>query len=134
MEQNREVFAIPGSPMDPRAAGTNKLIQEGAHMVTVADDIILELKSLCHNPVRKKPKKEVQTSLSFSDQPQAETEIEPEGDLYDKVLTLLSYTPVHVDEIIRQLEASTSEILTVLLDLELSGRVERHIGNKVSLL
>ena len=129
LEQNREVFAVPGSPLDPRAEGTNKLIQDGAHMATSADDIIRELKSLRLRPMNDPP----------ADRWKGAPEVfsgtkEPDESLHLKILEILSPTPVHVDEVIRAAEAPTTDVLIVILELEIAGRIERHPGNKVSLI
>ena len=129
LEQNREVFAVPGSPLDPRAEGTNQLIKDGAHMALTADDIICELKSLRLRPVND-PAGDSWKSASglFTDA------TEPSEALRKKLLEILSHTPVQMDEIIRAADAPAGEVLAALLELELAGRVERHPGNKVSLL
>ncbi|MFH1159176.1 MAG: DNA-processing protein DprA [Pseudomonadota bacterium] len=130
-EQNREVFAVPGSPMDPRSEGANKLIQDGAHMATSADDILRELKSLRLRPMNDP------AGDPWRGPPNLFTSIpvkEPDEALRIKILEMLSPTPVQVDEIIRAAEAPASEVLTVILELELAGRIERHPGNKVNLI
>ena len=129
LEQNREVFAVPGSPLDPRAEGTNQLIKDGAHMALSADDIISELKSLRLKPVNDAAGDSWKSGAGLSeDMPEANEA------LYVRVLEILSHTPVQIDEVIRASGASAGEILTVMLELELAGRIERHPGNKVSLL
>ncbi len=130
LEQNREVFACPGNLKDPRATGTNKLIKEGAHQVLSAEDIIMELRSLRHQPMNDSGSNELEGSLGITDVSQIP---EPDEALYQQVLDALNYTPIHVDELIRSLEAPVADVLTVLLELELNGEVERHIGGKVSL-
>ncbi len=130
LEQNREVFACPGNIKDPRAAGTNKLIKDGAHQVLSAEDIIMELRSLRHQPMQDSGSNELEGSLGLTDAIQIP---EPDEELYQKVLDALNYTPINIDELIRALSAPAADILTVLLELELAGEVERHIGGKVSL-
>ena len=130
-EQNREVFAIPGSPMDPRAEGTNKLILDGAHMTLTADDIIRELKNLRQRPLNDQaggPWKGAPNLFS----PAAAKE--PDDSLRVRILEMLSYTPVQVDEIIRSAGAPAGDVLTVILELELAGRIERQPGKKVNLI
>lgn len=127
VEQNREVFAVPGSPLDPRAGGTNALIKDGAHMTTCADDILSVLNSLRHSPLRDQP-------AAAWDGPDSDTvRISPDAKLYDQVVEQLSYTPVSVDELIRSMDVPAAYVLTILLELEIAGRVERHRGNTVSL-
>ena len=127
-EQGREVFAIPGSPLDPRARGTNNLIREGAMLVESPSEIIDTLL----NTYQRSMKEPGQLPLSFSSTEEpAETELEQ---YRPKLLSLLSPTPVEIDEIIRLLDIAPSLVMTILLELELAGRVERHFGNRVSLV
>jgi DNA processing protein len=135
-EQNREVFAVPGSPLDPRCEGTNKLLQDGAHMAINAESIIRELNGLrargfsdrgFHD--RSAPPWRAAPDL-FSVLP----EREPDEALRLKVLEILSHTPLQMDEVIRASLAPAGDVLTVILELELAGRIERHAGNRVSLL
>ena len=131
VEQNREVFAVPGSPLDPRSEGANKLIQDGAHMVTSADDIIRELKSLRQrtmNDPAGEPWKGAPSLFNFA------TAKEPDESLRIRLLEILSPTPVQIDEVIRAVEAPVADVLTVILELELAGRIERQPGNKVNLI
>ncbi len=130
-EQNREVFAVPGSPLDPRAEGTNKLIQEGAHLALSADDIIRELKSLRLRPMNDPPGAPWQGAPDLFDPTAAK---EPNESLRAKILEILSHTPVQIDEVIRASGAPVSEVLIVILELELAGRIERQPGNKVNLI
>ena len=131
VEQNREVFAVPGSPMDPRSKGTNKFIQDGAHMATSADDILRELESLRLRPMNDPPADPWKGAPNLFSQNLAK---EPDESLRIKILEMLSPTPVQMDEIIRAAEAPANEVLTVILELELAGRIERHPGNKVNLI
>lgn len=132
LEQNRELFCIPGSPLDPRAAGTNKLLKEGAaHLVTHADDVLNVL-----NDLRVSPLFETEGRFNFDGFDTALPDIQQEntGILRDEIIAQLSTSPVHVDELIRALGASVPEVLSVLLELELAGRLERHHGNRVNLI
>jgi DNA processing protein len=127
-EQGREVFAVPGSPLDPRCHGTNDLIRNGATLTETIDDILRELnphlgRSLAE-PKRHGFKPLTDGAIGESDLTKARA----------KLLELLSPTPVPVDELVRQCQFSPSLVVTVLLELELAGRVERHPGNQVSLL
>jgi DNA processing protein len=128
-EQNREVFAVPGSPLDPRAEGTNKLIQDGAHLALSAEDIIRELKSLRHRPLNDPGAGPWKGGPGLSESPK-----EPNESLRIRLLEILSHTPVQMDEIIRAAGAPVSDVLTVILELELAGRIERQPGNKVNLI
>ncbi len=127
-EQGRDVFAVPGSPLDPRCHGTNDLIRNGATLTENIDDILREL-----NP---------RLSRSLTEPNRGDFAAVSEGLVGEtdlararaKLLELLSPTPVPVDELVRQCQFSPSLVVTVLLELELAGRVERHPGNQVSLL
>lgn len=130
-EQNREVFAVPGSPLDPRAEGANKLIQDGAHMATSADEIIRELKNLRLRPMHD-PAGDAWKGAPhlFGNTPAKE----PDESLRIRILEILSPTPVQMDEVIRAAGAPVADVLTVILELELAGRIERQPGNKVNLI
>jgi DNA processing protein len=130
LEQNREVFAVPGSPLDPRAEGTNSLIRDGAHMATAAQDIIDVLKSLRLQPLGE-PKAKGWTGGGDLFSPPLP---EPGQQLRHRILESLSPTPVHMDELIRAVEAPAGEVLTIILELELAGRIERQAGNRVNLI
>ena len=128
LDQNREVFAVPGSPLDPRAQGANDLIREGAHLVQSAEDVVQVLNGLFQShlgepPAHLNPQKAAD-SLSESDLDRAR----------QKIVQLLGPSPSAVDELIRQCQMSPAVVSTVLLELELAGRLERHPGNQVSLL
>jgi len=125
-EQNREVFAVPGSPLDPRNQGANQLIKEGAHLVQSAADIMEILSGL------------FQANLG---EPQAVEKIDENnlnlapGDVEaarGNLKKLLGPTPIAVDELIRRCQMSLAVVSTVLLELELAGRLERHPGNRGS--
>lgn len=126
LEQNREVFAVPGSPLDPRAAGTNGLLRDGAHMAASAEDVIQVLSSLRLQPLR-------ETGTEWKGSP-ATTDVVPDPALYSIILENLSAVPVQMDELIRALNVPPAAVLSIILELELAGRIERHPGNKVSLV
>ena len=123
-EQGREVFAVPGSPLDPRAQGTNQLIKDGAILTQSADDIIPELCQSISIPSAS-PK----TQPSKSSQIQQPLVTVPKGSL----LEYLSHSPIHIDEIVRLTGRSSSELMAEFLELELSGEIIRHSGGKYSL-
>jgi DNA processing protein len=123
-EQGREVFAVPGSPLDPRAAGTNDLIKQGATLVTEASDVIHALEPIMERPLRL-PLREGDSDPLQSD---------PQGSERARIVNLLGPTPILLDDLIRMAEASPSIVRTVLLELELAGRLERHGGDLVSLI
>lgn len=122
-EAGREVMAVPGSPLDPRAQGCNLLIREGATLVQNAADVIEQLRPLDARMVRS-------PGVSFGAPPPADA-----GDADRRDLTgLLGPVPVAVDELIRQSGLAPAIVATVLLELELAGRLERHAGGRISLI
>jgi DNA processing protein len=135
LEQSREVFAVPGSPLDPRCRGCNDLLRSGATLTETAEDVITQLGPLLHG--REPPPRTaspVQRRLPFA-APQPPPLPAPVGDddALDLLLENLSPTPVAVDELVRQCQLSAASVATLLLELELAGRIERHPGNLVSL-
>lgn len=127
-EQGREVFAVPGSPLDPRAQGCNRLIKEGAGLVENADDVINHLQGALHRPFS-----EPSGGLFRPTTPAREDEIELEK-ARRLVTECLSPSPVLIDEVVRGCQLSAGVVLTVLLELELAGRLQRHPGGQVSLI
>jgi DNA processing protein len=122
-EFGREVMAVPGSPLDPRAQGCNLLIREGATLIQNAEDVLEALSPLSRRPFR-------QRELDY-------TPPGPSPDADDgarrAIVDLLGATPVPVDELVRQAGLAPAIVQTVLLELELAGRLERHAGGRVSL-
>ena len=133
-EQGREVMAIPGSPLDPRCRGANRLIRDGAALVEEAADILEILGQLAvsenRSPHPKPSLPEISASLRIESQP-IEKSTETTTSM---ILERLGPTPVPVDELIRQCSFSAPVVRTVLLELELAGRLERHPGDAVSML
>lgn len=123
LEQGREVFAVPGSPLDPRAKGTNRLIRDGATLTETADDVVAVLAA------QSRGFREPSGSPIGWDQNLAEAEADRVRDLLED---LLGPAPVEIDELVRQSGAPVTAILAVLLELELAGRIDRHPGGKVS--
>jgi DNA processing protein len=127
LEQNREVFAVPGSPLDPRAKGANRLIREGAILVECADDILAALRPILGHTFR-----EPARDIANPPEDGADT-LEAEADrIRSLVEEALGPAPIEVDEIIRLCKSRPGPVLTVLLELELAGRLTRHSGNRVS--
>lgn len=122
-EFGRDIFAVPNFPYDPRSEGPNKLIIDGACLVRNADDILSHL-SICLDAARAFDPKEY-----F---PNPGPEVRGLAEMKTKILNLLSNTPVDVDDIIRHTELPPAYVWDVLLELELSGQLVRHSGNKVS--
>jgi DNA processing protein len=124
-EQGREVFAVPGSPLDPRTAGTNDLIKQGATLTTEAPDVINMVQPIMERPV-KLPTREPEGEL-----PEA---YEPDASDRTRIVGLLGPSAIGIDDLIRMAETSPAVVRTVLLELELAGRLERHGGGLVSLI
>jgi DNA processing protein len=122
-EFGREVMAVPGSPLDPRAQGCNQLIRDGATLVQSAEDVLEAISPMRIPPVR-------QRELGYT---ASETPADADPDSRRAVANLLNATPVPVDELVRETGLPPSIVQTVLLELELAGRLERHAGGKVSL-
>ena len=129
LEHGREVFAVPGSPLDPRCEGSNNLLKQGAAPVTEANDVVSALRPIFERPSR--------LSAQEPDHPIAPNEPrqsrEPTDDQRDRLIALLGPTPVGVDDLIRLSGLPPALVRTVLLELELAGRLERHGGGQVSL-
>ncbi len=121
-EYGREVMAVPGSPLDPRAQGCNQLIREGATLVQNAADVIEALR----------PFEPMATREEGDDFLSGGGEAPGDGER-DDIADLLSATPVEVDELVRQSGLPASTVAVVLLELELAGRLERHAGGRASL-
>jgi DNA processing protein len=127
LEQGREVFAVPGSPLDPRARGANRLIRDGATLTESAQDVIAALAPILGHAFQE-PSPKSPDAL-----PADATALEADADRVRALVEeRLGPAPVDVDELIRQCGAPAPSVLTVLLELELAGRVERHPGNRVS--
>ncbi|MBI1206790.1 MAG: DNA-protecting protein DprA [Azospirillum sp.] len=127
-EQGRIVLAVPGSPLDPRCQGTNGLIREGAVLVQSADDVIAELRGMAP-PRLSEPQLDLFAGPPRSQPDQVELER-----ARALIVENLSPTPVPIDELIRGCQLSAPVVLTVVLELELAGRVQRQPGNQVSLI
>jgi DNA processing protein len=125
LEQGREVFAVPGSPLDPRAEGSNDLLKQGATMVTQAADVITVLRPILGHPIEL-PAEEPEPACAPRAKPGT-------GDR-SRIVSLLGPTPALIDDLIRLSGSSPAIVRTVLLELELAGRLERHGGGLVSLL
>ncbi len=122
-DQGREVFAVPGSPLDPRAAGTNDLIKQGATLITSAADIVAAVASILERPIEL-PSREPEHAPPVS---------EPAASDRAELLRLLGPSPIGIDDLIRLSGIAPAVVRTVLLELELAGRLERHGGGLVSL-
>jgi DNA processing protein len=124
-EQGREVFAVPGSPLDPRAAGANDLLKQGATLVTEAADIINVLAPIMGRPI----------GGAFEEPHHDEASpAEPHASDRAKLLSLLGPSPVSLDDLIRLSGVPPAVVRMVLLELELAGRIERLGGGVVTLI
>jgi DNA processing protein len=130
-EQGREVFAVPGSPLDPRCAGTNKLLREGATLVTGASDVIDVMRDL--DGRARRDSTGFLESATNNHEDEADAESGPEPDLRARIIELLGSSSVEVDDLIRESQAPAQAVLTVLLELELAGRLERFPASRVGL-
>ena len=128
LEQGREVFAVPGSPLDPRAEGTNGLIKQGATPVTETADIISVLRPIVEQ--KEMPAREPQ---STSPEGGAAETVEPAPDERARIVGLLGPAPIQIDDLIRLSKSSPAVVRMVLLELEIAGRLERQGGGLVSL-
>lgn len=127
-EMGRLVFAVPGSPLDPRAEGSNQLLKDGALMVTEAADVLDALAPLTASarPVPVAPLAEHSDSdaaLSF-----------PADSERERLIEALGPTPTQVDDVIRHTGLHPAQVFSILLELDLAGRLERHVGGSVSLV
>jgi DNA processing protein len=120
LEQNREVFSVPGSPIDPRCRGTNHLLRQGATLTETVQDILDVLKPtnlpslVCESDVTSSPHTLSEISKSL--------------------LTSLSSTPIQIDQLIQNHNYLPQEIMAALLELEIVGKIQRHGGTSVSIL
>ena len=128
LEQGREVFAVPGSPLDPRAQGANNLIREGAVLTETAEDVLRALTTL----------RPLAVSAFHDHVPAPVSAKEPQdSELAEArriILEALGPSPVGVDELVRDCQVSAPIVLTILLELELAGRLDRQPGQRVSLI
>jgi DNA processing protein len=124
LEQGREVFAVPGSPLDPRAEGSNNLLKEGATLVTEAADVLSVLRPILGQP----------WSTEEPERPAPAPPIDPDIAARTRVIDLLGPSPVSIDDLIRLSGSSPALVRTVLLELELAGRLERIGGGLVALV
>lgn len=126
-EQGREVFAVPGSPLDPRAGGPNRLIRDGATLTESADDVISALSDLLRRPLGERRR-------DFGDAPPEPPSDSDLAAARREIENALGPAPLQVDDIIRATGLSTAVVAMVLLELDLAGRLERLPGNRVALV
>lgn len=139
LEANRELFAVPSSPLDPRGRGSNDLIRQGAHLTESAADVLENLpdhpsrEGLARSPlfVREPPKVVAPAAPTLD-----EGSYDP-ADLTrarSQVLDLLSPSPTSVDDLVRRCQFSPAAVMAALLELEVAGRIEMSPGNRVALI
>lgn len=124
-EQGREVFAVPGHPLDPRAEGTNKLLKSGATLVTEAEDVLAAL-----SPQLRSPPRQLREEPTLSAPPTTPALSEDDR---GRVVAALSSVPVDVDSLVRGTGLTIRSVQVALMELALAGRLERHGSGLVSL-
>lgn len=124
LEQGREVFAVPGSPIDPRAEGTNGLLKQGATLVTEAADVLAVIEPILG-------RREIISAREPDGEPPAP--FEPDDRARAQIVALLGPAPVSLDDLVRLSILSPAVVRAVILELELAGRIERHGGGLFSL-
>lgn len=138
LEQGRDVFAVPGSPLDARARGGNDLLRQGAILTESADDVLREIGPVGSTAGRRIPARPaVPADPSAPAREPSSSPVPADADLAPARRTIaaaLSPVPATVDEIIRSCQLSPAVVTTVLLEWELAGRLERHSGNRVALI
>ncbi len=127
-DQGRDVFAVPGSPLDPRAQGPNGLIRDGAILVQSINDIIDQI------PVKRVNNDNFSAAKTGHDQPIDKSNENNTSEIRATIEAALGSTPAAVDELIRQCQVSPAVVAMVLTELELAGRLERLPGNRVALI
>ena len=125
LEQGREVFAVPGSPIDPRAEGTNGLLKQGATLVTEAADVLAVLEPILGRSAM---------SVREPDAGEPAAAAEPDDHARARIVALLGPTPVGLDDLVRLSNTSPAIVRAVVLELELAGRIERQGAGLVALV
>jgi DNA processing protein len=124
----RLVFAVPGSPLDPRAQGTNTLLKSGATLTTSAEDVLEAIAPLDDRGAARQP-----SPISLFE-PGDTMELPPDDDQRAQIVSLLGPAPVSIDDIIGHTGLEPSKVFLAILELDLANRIERHSANRVSLL
>jgi DNA processing protein len=127
-DQGRDVFAVPGSPLDPRAHGPNSLIRDGAVLVQSADDILENL------PLKRVGPAQISVVQKSPRQPVVNITEKDTHSIRQQIESALGAAPAAVDELVRQCQVSAAVVATILMELELAGRLERLPGNRVALV
>lgn len=130
LEQGREVFAVPGSPLDPRCQGTNGLIRQGATLIETAEDVLDALQGVG------KSLGERENDLFAGLEQEEDTHSFTQEEFVraqEELKSLLSFTPVHKDMLLRESDMPPALLADALLEMVLSGEAEEHLGGKFSL-
>ena len=132
LEQGKDIFAVPGSPMEPRSAGSNQLIKDGALLTECADDILNTLSIQSAYQIKKQ-----QINTLPLDKPQNNVNISPQKNVNTlnkdiDLLNLISFEGVDIDELLRLSNLSQADFFMQILDLEFAGKIQRQTGNKVA--
>lgn len=124
LEYDREVFAVPGSPLDPRSIGCNSLIKDGAVLVRNSQDVLdcIEDKKILYQSLFEEPKQFIARISDFDLEKTRK-----------RILTSLNSVPITIDELISSIKVSPQEVLTALLELELAGKIIRLHGQRICL-
>ena len=135
-DAGREVFAVPGSPLDPRARGANDLIRQGAVLTETAEDVLANLPMAPNQPVFARSVREVDpVPPTPAHTPVRAMDMQSNvASARSEVLGLLTASPTPVDDLVRRCQFSPSAVMAVLLELELAGRVQTLPGSRVALL
>jgi len=129
-EQGRDVFAVPGSPLDPRCKGANDLIRKGALLTETAEDVLTELA-----PVRGHPATPPATRQASADTVVATVPDHTAPAAARRLISeMIGPTPLSIDDIVRDSGLSINTVWTVLLEMELAGQIERQPGNLIARL
>lgn len=129
-EQGRQVFAVPGSPLDPRSEGTNSLLKTGAELCTSAQDVVSALEASIDEALHLNPRQGIEAPTpDFTTQYE-----EPPENEREYFLSLLSTSPVDIDDICEMSGLPTRTVLIFVLELDLAGRLERHGERMISLI
>ena len=131
-EQGRDVFAVPGSPLDPRCTGANGLLRDGAILTESADDILQVLQpGLRDAPGTAEPTALPPDTAGEAPRAAAGAVI---ADARRSLADYLSPAPTPIDDLVREFGGDSAAVAAALLELELAGRIERYPGNRVALV
>lgn len=131
LEQNREVLAVPGSPLDQRCKGTNQLLKDGAVMVEHVDDVMQAIQNF---EVDISDDIAFETNNGYTESGKKVSAHAVIDVIRQEIVNQLSSTPIDVDELVMHTGLAVEQVITVLIELELAGRLERHPGNRVSIV